>query len=101
MAQKNCKTMRIILIIFTCIIHNISNAQITNFNCEVIGQTGYTGLSSGSCTFPYSCNPSDIEVAKFIPNLNSKVKTVRLRFIIFHFSMSDPKNFQKSNPQHV
>lgn len=50
MAQKNRETMRIILIIIAFIVYNISNAQIVNFNCEVIGQTDYAGLSLGSCT---------------------------------------------------
>lgn len=92
--------MRFTLLIFVCIL-STANAQMFNFNCEITEQSNYNSLLGSTCNPYNSCNPFDNNVSKFIPSSNSEIKIVRLRFVIFHYSSVEPRNFQKSNPLHV
>jgi len=89
--------------LFLCIIFLfgiLCNAQI-HIDCD--GEPIYEPPEeSMNCLTPLLCAPSQPqEYEMYLPNENTPVKTIRVRFILIHYSLQEPRNFQASNPEHM
>ncbi|MFH1004590.1 MAG: NosD domain-containing protein, partial [Bacteroidota bacterium] len=99
---------KIFLSVFSLLINGMIYINAQSFSPFIQKCGGVTNRSISSTQFTrMDCNPSFFydntvdKYKKYIPDDNTPVKIIRLRFVLFHYSVTEPRNFQANNPEHI